>query len=58
MADHTFIDDDVDGVSWQVYDVIEIGLKDGADALILNKKDVVALAKEFHLVVYEKGSEL
>ena len=32
--------------------------KENADAIIVNKQDVIALAKEFNLIVFEKGSKL
>lgn len=60
MSLHKFFDEDVEKVLWRGHeDNREIVFK-GHDhgAMLINKGDVVALAKEFNLVVYEKNASL
>ena len=63
MTLHEWFDDDVEYVEWVEWsghwDKRKIGIKNSNEgALIINKQDVIALAKEFNLVVYEKDSNL
>jgi hypothetical protein len=60
MTIHKFFDDDVDRVLWEGHeDVREIVLLESNEgALLVNKDDVIALANEFGLVVYERDSAL
>ena len=60
MTLHEWFDDDIEYVEWSGHrDNREIGIKESNEgALIINKQDVIALAKEFNLVVYEKDSNL
>jgi hypothetical protein len=60
MTLHKFFDDDVDYV---LFDCNEnnrelVFKRQDHGSLLLNKEDVVALAKEFNLVVYEKDTNL
>jgi hypothetical protein len=59
MESHEWYDEDVHGA----YDcirpsTIEIAFRERVEAFVISKQDVVALAKEFGLVVYEKNSNL
>lgn len=59
MTNHKFHDEDVERVFWRTYgheDNREIILK--SCSLIINKKDIIAFAKEFGLLVFEKDSAL
>lgn len=59
MENHTWFDDDIEKVTWESYsDVREINLKPGTECVQICKADVIALAKEFNLVVYEKDAAL
>lgn len=59
MTGHRFFDKDVEYVSRDPCDEIrEIVLREGAESLLINKADVVALANEFGLVVYSRDAEL
>lgn len=60
MERHNFFDEDVEKVLWRGHeDNREIVLSDANEgALIISKEDIIALAKEFNLVVYEKDSSL
>lgn len=60
MIVHNFYDRDITGT--QVHETakgktVEIQFSEYTEAIILNKGDVIALAKEFGLVVYESKSE-
>lgn len=58
MQLHNWFDDDVDSVRWDEHkDIIEIILKETNEgSLLLSKGDIIALAKEFNLIVYDKNS--
>jgi len=60
MTLHEWHDEDVEKVLWEGHeDNREIVLKDNNEgALVINKRDVVALAHEFNLVVYPKDANL
>jgi len=59
MTLHKWFDEDVEQVLWEGHiNNREIVLRDKTEALLINKEDVIALAKEFGLVVYEAGSNL
>ncbi len=60
MTVHEWFDDNVKDVLWSGHkDNRAIMLKENNDsALLINKSDVIALAKEFGLVVYEKDASL
>jgi len=60
MTLHNFYDTGVEKVIMDgICDNREIVLKDDNDgSLLINKNDVIALAKEFGLIVYEKNSNL
>ncbi len=61
MTLHKFFDEDIEKVLWREghENSREIVFKrHDCGAIILNKDDVVALAKEFSLIVYEKDSSL
>ena len=59
MTLHKWFDEDVERVLWEGHiNNREIVLRDKTEALLINKEDVIALAKEFGLVVYEEGSNL
>jgi len=59
MEHWDWVDDDVEYIqTTENTDTREIILKDGCEALLIHKDDVIALAKEFNLVVYEKDSNL
>lgn len=58
MSLHEFFDDDVEKVLWEGNENNrEIVFKrHDHGAILINKEDVIALAKEFNLVLYEKDS--
>ena len=60
MSKHEWFDEDVEKVTNNGHENNrEIVLKPGNDgSLLINRDDVIALAHEFNLVVYEKGTEL
>ena len=60
MTLHKWHDEDVEKVLWEGHeDNREIILKNNNEsALVINKRDVVALAHEFNLVVYPKDANL
>ncbi len=60
MTLHNWFDGDVEKVIWEAHkDVREIVLKKGNEgSLSINKKDVIELAKEFNLLVFEEDSSL
>lgn len=62
MTLHDWFDPDIKGVAWEgpASQVREIVLQENnlKGSVLLNKEDVVALAKEFGLVVYPKGADL
>ena len=59
MTLHEWFDDDVVSVRMDNEDVLEIGLLESNEgALLINEADVIALAKEFGLVVYHKSASL
>ena len=60
MSLHKFFDDDVEKVLWEGHENNrEIVFKrNDVEAMLINKEDVIALANEFNLVVYEKDSRL
>jgi hypothetical protein len=60
MIHHKWFDDNVKYVEWSGHkDNREIGINsDNEGTIIINKKDVIALAKEFDLIIYEKNSSL
>lgn len=60
MTSHEWYDKDVEHVRWDgLEDVREIVLKESNEgSLLIAKDDVIELAREFELVVYDKGSSL
>ena len=59
MKEYTFYDADIEKVIMQTSQTREIVLKkDSENALVITKKDVIALAKEFDMIVYDKDSAL
>ena len=60
MTNYKFFDDDVEKVTWEGHkNNREIVFKrHDHGALMINKEDVIALAKEFNLVVYENDAGL
>ena len=57
MTNHQFFDEEVQKVNCNYGDnVREICLDTGS--LLLNRKDVIALAKEFDLVVFDRDDQL
>ena len=57
MGNHVWKDPDVAGVSWYTHENNrEIYFTGTIEAVIVNKEDVIALAKEFNLMVFEKES--
>jgi len=60
MTLHEWHDDVVEKVLWEGHeDNRKIVLKEPNEGvLVINKRDVIALAFEFNLVVYKKGSNL
>ena len=60
MQNHVFCDGDVDRVVLNFTDdnSREIFLDANTGSLILSKQDVIALAKEFSLVVFERDANL
>lgn len=59
MTLHKFHDEDVEKVLWHIYgheNNREIVLKNSS--MIINKRDIIAFAKEFNLLVFEKESSL
>ena len=60
MTNHEFFDSDVSKVMWEGHENNREIVFKGHDhgALLINKEDVIALAKEFNLVVYEKDASL
>jgi len=60
MTLHDFYDSDVEKVIMDgISDNREIVLKnENEGSLLISKNDVIAFAKEFGLVVYEKNSDL
>jgi len=59
MIEHKWYDDDVVDVRMYNEAVREIGLLESNEgALLINETDVIALAKEFGLVVYHKSASL
>jgi len=59
MANHKWFDGDIDEVLWDHDDdVRELILLSDTQALNISKNDVIALAKEFGLVVYNQGDNL
>lgn len=62
MEEYKFWDDDVEKAENQASignaDVVEIMFRGPIEALNIHKDDVIHLAKQFGLAVYEKDSEL
>ena len=59
MTTHKWFDDDIESVRMDTQATREIGIKKGNEgALLIDESDVVALAKEFGLVVYRKDARL
>ena len=60
MENHDFFDEDVEKVTNNGHENNrEIVLRPGNDSsLLINKEDVIALAKEFGLIVFDKNSRL
>lgn len=60
MTMHKFFDDDVDYVLFDGHENNRelVFKRQDHGSLLLNKEDVVALAKEFNLVVHEKDTNL
>lgn len=60
MSYHAWFDDDVEKVLWEGHENNrEIVFKHhNHGAMLINKEDVIALAKEFDLLVFEKKSRL
>lgn len=59
MSNHKWKDPDIEQVLWEGHeDNREIDFKEKVEAFVINKQDVIALANEFNLVVFEKESQL
>ncbi len=59
MTLYEFHDKDIERVLMHITETREIVLtKENSGALLLDKNDVIALAKDFNLVVYDKDSSL
>jgi hypothetical protein len=59
MESHNWFDEDILKVTWEGHENNrEIVFAGETEAILINKEDVIALAKEFGLVVYEQGSNL
>ena len=59
MTNHQWFDSDVDKVLFEAHeDNREIVLKNGTQAIIINKNDVIALATEFGFTIYAKDAAL
>lgn len=60
MTTHEWFDEDIERVLWESHkDVREIVLKlSNEGAILITKDDVIALAKEFKLVVYDRDASL
>ena len=59
MTLHKFFDTDVEKVIMHLPGTIEIVLCEANEgALIVNKDDIIALAKEFNMAVYDKNASL
>lgn len=60
MALHEWLDEDIKHVRWDEHeDVREIVFKESNEgAILICSEDVIALAKEFNLVVYPKDANL
>ncbi len=60
MTLHKFFDEDIEKVLWEGHkNNREIVLKrHDHGAIIINKEDVIELAKEFNLIVFEKNASL
>lgn len=63
MKEHDWFDDDIKDIRREDGDDFAIIIKhdygfDNGLATSIHKKDVIALAKEFNLIVFEKDSQL
>ena len=60
MTLHDFFDADIEKVLWESHDNIrEVVLSSNNDgAVLISKEDIIAFAKEFNLIVFEKDSIL
>lgn len=59
MKEHNWLDVDISHVKMGEYENIrKIFIESGTTILLISKSDVIALAKEFNLVVYEKDLQL
>lgn len=59
MSNHEWFDEDVVEILWEGHENNrEIVLKNKVDAFLINREDVIALAKEFGFVVYREDSNL
>ena len=62
MSDHVFYDEDIVSVINNAHfgneDVVSINIEIYANSICLHKDDVIHLAKQFGLVVFESESQL
>ena len=59
MTLHAFFDTDVEKVVMHIPETREIVLSETNEgSLLINRDDIVALAKEFGLIVYDKDASL
>ena len=59
MSNHQWKDPDIEQVLFEGDENNrEIDFKESVEAFVINKQDVIALAKEFGLIVFEKESQL
>ena len=65
MTTHHWYDPDIKSILWECReDVRELRLENEPeiegciDSLLITKNDVIALAKEFNLIVFEEGAKL
>ncbi|VAW38928.1 hypothetical protein MNBD_GAMMA01-1318 [hydrothermal vent metagenome] len=59
MTLHNFFDTDVEKVVMYIPGTREIVLvKSNKGSLLVNKDDIIALAKEFDMVIYDKDASL
>ena len=58
MTNHKWHDTDIQQVAFYRDGLRDIELKDNTHTVVFNERDVIALAKEFGLVVYRKDAAL
>ncbi len=59
MTLHDWFDENIGKVTWYGHeDVRELVLSNNSGSILISKQDVIALAKEFNLLVFEEDSSL